>query len=367
MNYFEENVCGTWHEINATDIIRRIYKGFQDLSWRNCYFNLNFPYRPSLPDQIGPFDKIILSSHFQTMGEKILFDLFDTFDDKQFLLIVDQNSYVPHSPDIADIFQNVKVLQWITWHHQLDFAVGQHGFNQYQKREQRLLSCLSGRHDFHKCILTAFILTQFPPEDVMVSWHNLPSAVPYWLDQDYILPANLKALLHDTCLLETRHIDPVRSKKISGPDLDWNRLPFVDCLLNVCLESQFNDLTEWHGRQFRIPGPMFTEKTWKPMLAGQCFLPVGQAGSCASLSDHGISFDFLDDLSFDSLPEFERLDSIMAVLDRLKSIDRYDLQMRCHSVGKHNLEVIRSGHFRQSCNRYNEHSLEQLHQWLNHP
>jgi hypothetical protein len=366
MNYFEENVCGTWNAIYGTDIIRRVYKGFENLSWQDCYFNLNFSHRPFMPLDIGTFDRIILSSHFQTIDEKTLFSLFDRFDDKKFLLIVDQNSTVFTLPDISAMFHNVKVLSWITWHYQIDFAISQHGLNTDQKPDQRLLSCLSGRQDMHKCIVTAFILSRFSPDDIMLSWQNLPSAMPYWFDQNFYLPENLKSLLHDPCLLQTRRLDQSSDVRVDGPDLCWNHPPFVDCLFNVCLESQFNDVTEWRDQQFRIPGPMFTEKTWKPMLAGQCFLPVGQAGSCASLSDHGISFDFLGDLSFDSMAEFDRLNAIMTVLDQLKYHDRNDLRTLCHSVGRHNLEMIRSGHFRRSCNQHNERILEDVYQWLNH-
>lgn len=364
MNYFAENVRGTWHEVCQSDIVREVYRSFQYLPWNHLhYFVLNFALDPLVGDEIIEYENIVLSTHFQTVDEKKLFALFDRFPDKRFLLIVDQDRQIKGIPKLSDCFSNVEVLPWITWHHQLDFVVKQIGIN-CPNAPQRLISCLSGRQDIHKRIVTAFVLRNFNTQDILCSWHGLPSSDPYWLGPDFCVPSPLKDLLHDACLDEARYLDDYLSWSRQGPMLDWQSPPFVDCLINVCLESQFNDVTQWRTHSFKIPGPMFTEKTWKPILAGQCFLPVGQNQSCTALAQHGISFDFLDDLSFDSLTEFDRLAAILDVLDQLRLADRDEIEKRCRTASVQNLDLIKSGDFTTSCDKHNESVLPFLSKWV---
>jgi hypothetical protein len=365
MNYFQENVRGSWQEIRQTAIINDIYPDFKNLAWTDAYyFVLNFECDPLITEDNLRYKNIVLSSHLQTIHEQKLFDLFDRHRDNRFLLIIDQDFSTEDLPGISSIFPNVEVLPWITWHHQLNFAIGKVGINYKPNSAQKLISCLSGRQDIHKRIVTAFVLRNFQPQDTLCSWHNRSSFYHYWEDPNFHLPQRLKSLLVDTCLSESRFVHQFKSNPQEEPVLDWNDEPFVNCLINLCLESAFNDITVWNNQCFKMPGPMFTEKTWKPILAGQCFLPIGQGQSCAALAMHGISFDFIDDLSFDSMPDFDRLNAILDILDKLRVADREELTARCQTTSLKNLDVITSGDFSRSCSSYNNKKLALLSQWI---
>ena len=344
-----------------------VYRGFEQLKWDDCYFAINFTLNVKSVDILKKFSRVILSYHFQTFDLYNLLELFSDHPNQKFLFLLDQNVDIPEYKTLSDIFPNVTVLPWITWHSQLQTAIKWHGIADKSAPRSKKLSLLSGRKDIHKLIVTAFVLQKFHPEEYLCSFHNSITHDAYWEKDGFYVPENLKYLLDNMIKHDTKIIlDPILDKKLRIPSItDWKYPAFTDCMVNLPLESQFNDVTQYQDHQLRIPGPMFTEKTWKPLLAGQSFLPIGQFHSCQSLQKFGLKFDIGLDLEFDNeIGEFSRLEKIIWILDSIKKMDHDELSHKSKINAEYNLETIKSGNFFKNCENHNQKILSSIRGWL---
>lgn len=368
INYFEDDLYGTWAEIQETRAATHVYRGFDNLNWDGCFFAINFVRKINELGNIKNYDKILISCHFQTFDVPALLDFFENNKNKKILFLIDQNIDISDYSTLSSIFPNVTIIPWITWHHQLDSAIKWHGIADSPGCYSKKISCLSGRQDLHKIIVTAFLIHEFEKDQYLCSYLNQNTADAYWLKNDFYLPDRLKSLLNGFLEKNTKiFLDDISDK--SGPNFvfmsNWKYPAFRDCAINLCLESQFNDVTDYRGIPVRIPGPMFTEKTWKPLLAGQSFLPVGQFRSCQVLKNYGIRFDLGLNLDFDEQSsEFTRLEKIIDVLSEIKDIDAEELKYRCTINADWNLETIKSREFFNLCEKHNQASLALINNWI---
>lgn len=109
------------------------------------------------------------------------------------------------------------------------------------------------------------------------------------------------------------------------------------------------------------PGPFLTEKTWKPLAAGQPFIPVGQFETYRTLEKLGFQFDYGFDTTWDLDPgNLTRLESIIGLIKDLSawSIDEIDYATKESTT--HNLEHINSGNFAKTCEKHNRDSINQV-------
>jgi len=369
INYFDEDLYGTWQNIHDTKAITNVYRGFDQLDWTDCFFAINFVNNVKQIETIRKFKKVILSCHFQTFEVDPLFHLLDQHQDQEFLFLIDQNINIQNYKNLNEVFPNVTLLPWITWHHQLQSAIEWHGIANDIKPSAKKISCVSGRHDIHKSIIIAYLLKEFDKNDYVCSSGRNIMGNAYWLTDDFYLPDRLRSLLQDYYHLDiTPSLDNI-VKFQDQPILtvtNWNYPTFTESCINLPLESQFNDVTLYQGQQVRIPGPMFTEKTWKPLLAGQSFLPVGQFHSCQSLQKYGINFDFGVDLEFDkAVNEFTRLEKLLSSLDQIKKMSLEELRHKSMINAKNNLQTIKSGTFFNLCEQHNQQILPLIGKWIN--
>jgi hypothetical protein len=122
----------------------------------------------------------------------------------------------------------------------------------------------------------------------------------------------------------------------TGNDRSTEHPAFMNACLNVVTETQS-----------RVDTPSVTEKTFKPILAGQFFVLIGQPGCIQFLRDMGIDcFDDIIDHSYDEiLDDRQRIAEAINELDRLETLDLFGLHRRCRDRFEANLDVINNDGF----------------------
>jgi len=109
---------------------------------------------------------------------------------------------------------------------------------------------------------------------------------------------------------------------------------------NACL----NIITETTSRN---DTPQLTEKSFKPILAGQFFIMIGSRGLIQYMRD--IGFDTFDDIinhSYDSIEDDrERIAAAIKELDRLNEVDLFELHAQCKERFVKNQQWLKSPEF----------------------
>jgi hypothetical protein len=110
------------------------------------------------------------------------------------------------------------------------------------------------------------------------------------------------------------------------------------------------------------PGPQYSEKTFKCLIAGTPFIPVSQFESYKYFKELGFKFDYDDiDLSWDN--DSGNLTRLVSIINLIKSLASYTIQdiqeMTRHST-EHNNNHLWSGDFSRQCRLHNEQVATQV-------
>jgi hypothetical protein len=139
----------------------------------------------------------------------------------------------------------------------------------------------------------------------------------------------------------------------------WNSNPwqplYLESALHFVSESYHYSLMHIDGQSFTVPGPQYSEKLYKCLLAGTPFIMVGQFESHKYLSDLGLRFDYGDlDLSWDLDPgNLTRMVGIVNLIKTLRDYSMEDLVEMTNDSTKHNTDLIWSGEFYRTCQEHN--------------
>ena len=89
------------------------------------------------------------------------------------------------------------------------------------------------------------------------------------------------------------------------------------------------------------PGLFLSEKTWKPILAGQMFIIIGQKHTLKRLRDIGFeTFGHIFDESYDNMDNDKRMYAAIDQLDiLLKKHTLKQLNRFTHKIRKHTFEL----------------------------
>jgi hypothetical protein len=352
-DFIYQNVCGAWDLINTHPIITEIYPEFKLLSWKDCYFALNVQRLNEVSIPTNRYKKIIISYHTEYFDHKILWNFFSQNQDVEFLFLCDQ-----YSEDIWP--NNVTVLPWVTWGYQLDIAIQHFGLADRAHRiVNKKISSLSARHEFHKAAITAFLIEKCTDNELILSWHNNIWGHPYYQEENYFIPSTIKKyLLGKFASLPSIKLDSFENNPINNAN--WHHPAYLDVAVNFTNESVFNSEAMINDHLVRLPTPYVTEKTWKPLLAGCAFIPVGQFQTLAALTKVGFVFNYNIDLSFDNqIGDFDRLLKIYDLIETLLEMSPENLYKQTYDSCNFNLEHIKSGNLTRICNRNNLQTFEE--------
>jgi hypothetical protein len=212
------------------------------------------------------------------------------------------------------------------------------------KRQHRV-SCLNRNPTAFRLYLYYQLLQRHYGQDVMLSMHGL--TCPYSQEQMTLdhprfndIPADAKHWLQQHSLVREAYPGD-NGNNFDEPgnpgDHNWLHPAFSDTYLNIITESG-------------VSTGFYSEKTFKPLAAGQLFFMVADANSTRGLQRMGFE-TFDEDFnahSYEQAPSFvTRIDDMIALLD-----SKYDqieeLYFKNQTAIKHNQEYVLSDCFRQT-------------------
>jgi hypothetical protein len=355
-DYIDQNVTGTG--IDLAQVCNGLYSSLADLNWTNTWFALNVQQLHQVKIPTDQFKKIVISYHTEYFNTYELCNFFVKNSDCKFLLLHDG---IPETVWPS----NVTGVQWISLGQQLDVAIAAHGISDSIMPAIKIISSLSNRHEFHKAAVTAFVQKTFVPDQYVLSWHDARWGDIYYLDPDFFMPSEIQDLVLNSTFQNQPPIKfDMNFNQSPVANSNWHHPAYEQCAVNLTNESIYNSSGMINQTLTPLSGPYFTEKTWKPLLAGRPFVPVGQKNSIKSLAQLGLSFDWGLDLEFDHMIEdFDRMLGIYRCLEQLMNRSPTDIISLSRDSCKHNLEWIRSGNFRRNCDTKNLSQVERISQW----
>ena len=357
LDYIDQNVTGA--SLDLHKVCGGLYSPLADLDWTDTWFAFNVQLLHRIDIPTDRFKRIVISYQTEYFNTHDLCDFFVKHSDCEFLLLHDG---VPE----ALWPSNVTGVQWISWGQQLDVAIAAHGIADTIMPASKIVSSLSNRHDLHKAVVTAFLQRHFAPDQYVLSWHDARYGKNiYYLEPDFFMPAKIKDLVLDPVFQNQLPIkfdtDFNQSAVANG---NWHHPAYEQCAINFTNESVYNSSGMVNDRSSPLSGPYLTEKTWKPLLAGRPFIPVGQKNTLQSLEQLGLTFDWGIDLEFDRISQdFDRLLGLYQCLERLTTLTPDAIIEKSRASCEHNLEWIRSGNFRRSCDQANLAQVEKIANW----
>lgn len=141
----------------------------------------------------------------------------------------------------------------------------------------------------------------------------------------------------------------------------WQPL-YLESALHFSSESTHYSFMCIDGQASTRPGPQFSEKTYKCLIAGTPIIMVGQFESYKFFRDLGLRFDYGPiDLSWDNDPG--NLTRLLSIVDLIKTLAEYsisDIEHMTKASTQHNFDHIWSGEFDRRCRAHNEIIAQQI-------
>jgi len=351
-DYLTTDLFGPLEEIKFIRLLNGCYRVFKQIDCGNIYFMLNVQHIEQVPEV--PYKDIIISFHTENFNISSLLEFFNKNKHKNFLLLSDGDLNENFWPD------NVRYVKWITWGDQLNNAIDHHGIADSYKKKSKKLSSLSYRNEWPRATITGYLNESFPKEQLVLSWHNQK------FGYNIQLPDNIKHYVESVIKLESIKFDTFSEQDNSAmKNGNWQNPAYTDCVFNLTNESFFNSHTTVNNTIVTMPTPYLTEKTWKPLLAGQALIPVGQFGTLKNLSNLGLNFDYDIDLSHDDcIDDFDRMNKIFNLLETIKNSSITKLENNILTATEHNLNIIKSEQFKKNCEKINLENFEKIKQWI---
>ncbi len=140
----------------------------------------------------------------------------------------------------------------------------------------------------------------------------------------------------------------------------WNSL-YQSCALHFTNESDHYSYTHNDLGIYTRPGPFITEKTFKCLLGGTGFIPVGKFKTYDFLRNIGFRFDYDFDISWDNEPQdLLRFKSIVKLVNDLNKMSIEEIFEATQHSSKYNQEYIISGDFYKFCENKNQKIIKDI-------
>lgn len=188
--------------------------------------------------------------------------------------------------------------------------------NTVQEPRTHKFSCLNGNAWSHRQLAYLWLYKKPYFKDIIFSWGRKTYKEQQVEDiiNNIVLTADEKEQLAQLPSWISTH-----EVKQSGNDRTNNHFAFTRACVNIVTETQS-----------RIDTPSITEKTLKPIISNQFFILIGQPGCIRFLRQ--IGFDVFDDVidhSYDNiLDDRERIKAVISEIDRLNSLDLFEIYSR---------------------------------------
>ena len=251
---------------------------------------------------------------------------------------------------------NVQTYTYVYWHKQLEKMTRWHGVQSSQPTKKYKFSAVCNRITQSKLWITTRLLDVARQDSLIVlnDWFN-DKNVHNWHSTGRPMLDQLTQRFQDQYFGTTIKIDDFTNdlnyqEITSNP---WQPL-YTDCAINFTNESfHYSYMSE--PVEHIYPGPFITEKTFKPLLAGTAFVPVGQFETYKVLEQLGFEFEYKFNTGWDSdSGNLSRMQSIIQTLDQLTEMDLGEIIAATEQSNIHNQQHIISGNFASICNQHNQ-------------
>jgi hypothetical protein len=298
------------------------------------------------------YDYYIVSFHL----EHIDFEWLEKQQvDKKIIVLIDFNTY----PD-SKWPENCIPLRWIYWHYALNQMIELFG-TKYSKNIKYKASAFCNRISQSKLIVTTALLETLGKEDLLVKVSNWleNKNVHNWKPTGNVLLDSLTTTFRKKYLGHLIKMDEfVNEQNYQHFTANPSQIAYQEASLHFTNES-FH-YSKMHDQV--VPGPMLSEKTFKCLLGGTAFIPVGQFDVYRSLEQLGMHFNYGElDLTFDrDAGNLSRIESIVKLVTTLTRYTADDLHDMTKESSRHNQKLVTSGEFFHNCQINNLQTLEKI-------
>ena len=317
----------------------------------DIFFGLNLIWPQfNLPNT---YQQYVISFHTEYLDHNWLIQQASRVYPKKVVLISDFAILPgPAWPD------NITFVQQRTIHKQLEIGAAQHGVNQDITLPQYKFSSLSFRVSQYKIFVTAFLLKNVPADELVLTFHNKKGNVTTW-------PPNIPELQDLELEIPATFINFddgfTQAKNSPVANANWNCAPYQNALVNLTNESYHYSNSMIGDIPVVLPGPYFTEKMFKPLLAGRPFVSVNQFESIKELQQLGFDTNFGFSHEYDTkVGDFDRIAKIFKTIDQINNIPLTDLFDASIDAVTHNVDHIVSGDLSSVCRELNRQHLPSL-------
>lgn len=196
------------------------------------------------------------------------------------------------------------------------------------------LSCLNGSRWHHRK-WTYLQLTRKPYfNELVFSYGNRQDKNPH----DYMNEIQLTSEENNQLIQLPSEVKFIDDDEFIGIDITINHPAYQETYINLVTETNINGSMS-----------MLSEKTFKPIVAGQLFVLIAAPKSIQFLRDIGIdTFDDIIDHSYDTIVDSRlRLETVITQIDYLMTVDLKQLYNQIKPRLQRNSEYFRSKEFRQ--------------------
>jgi hypothetical protein len=296
--------------------------------------------------------------------------LFEPFNDIWFLNIYNQNpqaefiilsDFEPNSFEQLERVNFFQVNHHSTWINAMCYK-NTRPINTNLSNRKYKLSSLSSRLNEFKFFITAKLYNKKNPQ-TLYTWNR---GFEIRNDDDFVFThknySHADSLLIHSEFLKNNKINSELFKNTPLDNSCFNHAAYLDTVINSINETQSLSSTPEFGK---LPTPYITEKTWKPLFAGNAILFTGQAGLKTRLESWGFIFDYVWAQDYDdSFNDNQRLEVILTQINWILEIPLGDLARLSQSSVDHNLELAWSGNLTKNFKYQNENTIGLLQKHL---
>lgn len=255
---------------------------------------------------------------------------------------------------------NVHFFNYYSWHHHMNQMMSWHPHRRPRRLKYKI-SAITNRISQNKLYIFTALIENHSREDLLIKLGT-------WLEEKNVhhrVPTGVTELddLSDTFFNkyygQIIEIDDFNNEKDNNQQINsnpWQPI-YLESAIHFTNESYHYSLMHDAQRGSYIrPGPQYSEKTYKCLIAGTPFIAVSQFESYKYFSDLGFKFDYGEiDLSWDNDPgNLSRLCSLVKLAKSLKNYTIEDIDLMTKDSTEHNTHHLWSGEFNRQCRLHND-------------
>lgn len=299
----------------------------------------------------------VLSFHYEPFETEWLLKQFETIQ-APIIILNDGEFYNFPAPP------NVHIYTYYSWQQHIDQIIAWFPERQQRKITHKV-SSLCNRITQSKLIVFTALMEYLGESECLVKLSQwlVEKNVHFREPSGVKLLDDLSDIFYNKYFGRTYKVDEFNNSHDNIQSINsnpWNPF-YMNAALHFTNESYHYSLMSNGTENMIRPGPHMTEKTFKCLVAGTPFIPVGQFRTYANLKKLGLKFDYGLDLSWDEDPG--NLSRLVGIVNMIKSLSNYsanELTEMTKESTDHNTHMIWSGEFQRLARSHNDAIRQQV-------